>query len=48
MRERAASVGGTLTISTLSGQGTTINVSLPLQYQEMRAEPYVTTASARG
>jgi signal transduction histidine kinase len=46
MRERADSVGGRLTISSLPGHGTTITLSLPLQCQEMSAEAYATAASA--
>lgn len=47
MRERADSVGGKLLISSVPGCGTTVTLNLPLQYQEMRAEAYVTTANAR-
>jgi signal transduction histidine kinase len=49
MRERAESVGGTLRITSLPGQGTTVLLSLPLDYHEMKVEveTHVTAASAR-
>lgn len=46
IRERADSVGGRLTISSVPGRGTTITFNVPLQYQEVRTEAYVTAASA--
>jgi signal transduction histidine kinase len=48
IRERADSVGGSVRVASQPGQGTTVTLSLPLPYQEMSGEPYVTAASAGG
>ena len=45
MRERAESVGGTLTITSQPNQGTTVLIRLPLLYREIKAENHVTPAS---
>ncbi len=47
MRERAESVGGKVTVTSLIGQGTTVTVSLPMSFHQMKVEPYVTPANAR-
>ena len=47
MRERAEGVGGKVTVTSLPGQGTTIMVSLPVPYHELKVETYVTPANAR-
>jgi len=46
IRERADSVGGRVAISSQPGQGTSITLNLPLEYQEVRAKPYAAAASA--
>ncbi len=47
MRERAEGVGGKVTVTSLIGQGTTVLVSLPMSFHQMKVEPYVTPANAR-
>jgi signal transduction histidine kinase len=48
MRERADSVGGTLTITSQPNQGTSVTLSLPLLYQEIETENYAAAARIGG
>ncbi|MBK8021218.1 MAG: GAF domain-containing sensor histidine kinase [Chloroflexi bacterium] len=45
MRERAESVGGQLEITSTTGQGTRIVISLPTEYSELKGRTDVTPAS---
>ena len=45
MRERAESVGGQLEITSVTGQGTRIVISLPTVYSELKGRTDVTPAS---